>query len=220
MKIVILLGPPGSGKGTQAKTIQEAHNIVQLSTGEMLRAEVAAQSVAGLRAKVIIEAGRFVSDDLIIAMVGKRIEAKDCSRGFILDGFPRTLQQTIALDDMLKSRNLAVSCVIEIVVDHHSMIKRIVGRYACTACNAGYHNEFQKPLKVGVCDICGGNSFFKRADDNEETVKARLVDYRVQTEPIIGYYEKLGVLKKVNGMCSIKTVTDLINEIIELKNGV
>jgi len=214
MSIVILLGPPGSGKGTQAKTIQETYEILQLSTGEMLRAEVASGSDVGKRAKEIIEAGKLVPDALIVELVAARIKKPDCENGFILDGFPRTLPQAKALDAMLEGAGLAIDHVIEIAVDDEAMIRRITGRYSCSNCGAGYHEEFQRPAVEGVCDKCGGTTFTRRADDNEQTVRARLVDYHAQTEPIIGYYEKLGVFSKVDGMASIDEVKKKIDGIL------
>jgi adenylate kinase len=214
MSIVILLGPPGSGKGTQAKTIQETYEILQLSTGEMLRAEVASGSDVGKRAKEIIEAGKLVPDALIVELVAARIKKPDCENGFILDGFPRTLSQAKALDAMLEGAGLAIDHVIEIAVDDEAMIRRITGRYSCSNCGAGYHEEFQRPAVEGVCDKCGGTTFTRRADDNEQTVRARLVDYHAQTEPIIGYYEKSGVFSKVDGMASIDEVKKKIDGIL------
>jgi adenylate kinase len=214
MSIVILLGPPGSGKGTQAKTIQETYEILQLSTGEMLRAEVASGSDVGKRAKEIIEAGKLVPDALIVELVAARIKKPDCENGFILDGFPRTLPQAKALDAMLEGAGLAIDHVIEIAVDDEAMIRRITGRYSCSNCGAGYHEEFQRPAVEGVCDKCGGTTFTRRADDNEQTVRARLVDYHAQTEPIIGYYEKSGVFSKVDGMASIDEVKKKIDGIL------
>lgn len=214
MSIVILLGPPGSGKGTQAKTIQETYEILQLSTGEMLRAEVASGSDVGKRAKEIIEAGKLVPDALIVELVAARIKKPDCKNGFILDGFPRTLPQAKALDTMLEGAGLAIDHVIEIAVDDEAMIRRITGRFSCSNCGAGYHEEFQRPAVEGVCDKCGGTTFTRRADDNEQTVRARLVDYHAQTEPIIGYYEKSGVFSKVDGMASIDEVKKKIDGIL------
>ena len=214
MSIVILLGPPGSGKGTQSKTIQETHGIVQLSTGEMLRAEVASGSDVGKKAKEIIEAGKFVPDELIVEMVKARIQKPDCANGFILDGFPRTLPQAEALDAMLEDAGLGIDHVIEFSVDDDAMVRRITGRYSCATCGAGYHEEFQKPAEEGVCDKCGGTTFTKRADDNEETVRARLVEYHAQTAPLIGYYEKSGVLSKVDGMADIAEVKKQIDEVL------
>ena len=215
MTIIILLGPPGCGKGTQAKTIQETRNIVQLSTGEMLRAEVASESDVGKRAKEIIEAGKLVPDDLIVELVSNRIQKPDCETGFILDGFPRTLPQAKALDALLDSHGLAIDHAIEFTVDDDAMVKRITGRFSCSQCGTGYHEEFQKPQVDGVCDKCGNTEFTKRADDNEETVRARLVDYHAQTEPIVGYYEGTGVLSRVDGMASIDEVKKQIDRILD-----
>jgi len=214
MTIVILLGPPGCGKGTQAKTIQEVREIVQLSTGEMLRAEVSAGSDVGKRAKEIIEAGKFVPDELIVELVSNRIQKPDCENGFILDGFPRTLPQAEALDRLLESHGLKINHVIEFEVDERALVKRITGRFSCDNCGAGYHEEYQKPQVEGVCDKCGGREFSKRADDNEATVKARLVEYHKLTEPITGYYEKAGVLSRVDGMADIDEVTKQIDTIL------
>ncbi len=214
MMIVILLGPPGCGKGTQSKMIEETREIVQLSTGEMLRGEVAAGSDVGKRAKEIIEAGKFVPDELIVELVSNRIQKPDCENGFILDGFPRTLPQAEALNVLLDSHGLAIDHVIEIAVEEDTLVGRITGRYSCDTCGAGYHEEFQKPEIEGKCDKCGGHDFSKRADDNEETVRARLVEYHALTEPIIGYYEKAGVLSKVDGMAHIDEVTRQIDGIL------
>ena len=214
MTVIILLGPPGSGKGTQAKAIQEKRNIVQLSTGEMLRAEVASKSGVGKRAKKIIETGKFVPDELIVELVFNRIKKQDCKTGFILDGFPRTLPQAKALDELLRSQARAIQCVIDIAVDENALVRRITGRYVCDGCGFVYHEEFQNPKVEGVCDKCSGHEFSKRADDNERTVRARLVEYHTQTEPIIGYYEKAGVLSSVDGMVDISEVTKQIVRIL------
>jgi len=167
---------------------------------------VASGSDIGKKAKEIIEAGKFVPDDLIVEMVKARIQKPDCANGFILDGFPRTLPQAEALDGMLEEAGLGIDHVIEFSVDDDAMVRRITGRYSCATCGAGYHEEFQKPAQEGVCDKCGGTSFTKRADDNEGTVRARLAEYHAQTAPIIGYYEKSGVLSKVDGMADIAEV--------------
>ena len=214
MTVIILLGPPGSGKGTQAKAIQEERNIVQLSTGEMLRAEVSSKSDVGKRAKEIIETGKFVPDELIVKLLSNRIQKQDCKTGFILDGFPRTLPQAKALDGLLGSQGRAIECVIDIAVDENALVRRITGRYSCDKCGFGYHDEFQNPKVEGVCDKCSGREFSKRADDNERTVRARLVEYHIQTEPIIGYYEKAGVLSRVDGMAHIGEVTKQIVRIL------
>ncbi len=211
---LILLGPPGAGKGTQAKRLQDSQGIVQLSTGDMLRAEVASGSELGAQAKEIMEAGGLVSDDIIIGMISNRIDQPDCEVGFILDGFPRTTAQAEALDGMLDSKDKKIDHVIEIAVEDEAMVRRITGRYTCAGCGAGYHDEFQKPATEGVCDSCGGSEFTRRADDNAETVRSRLGAYHEQTAPIAGYYRGKGVLKDVDGMAAIDEVTRQINGIV------
>ncbi len=211
---IILLGPPGCGKGTQAKRIEESHSMVQLSTGDMLRAAVASGSELGSQAKELMDAGKLVPDDLIISMISGRIDQPDCADGFILDGFPRTVPQSAALDEMLEDKSLKIDHVIELVVDNDAVVARIVGRYSCAKCGAGYHDEFQKPKKDGVCDKCGGAEFSRRADDNEETVRSRLDAYQEQTAPIAGYYREKGVLQTIDGMASIDDVTKQLNEVL------
>ncbi len=211
---LILLGPPGAGKGTQSKRLEEAYDIVQLSTGDMLRAEVAAGSDLGRQAKEVMEAGGLVSDELIIAMISSRIDHEDCANGFILDGFPRTEPQAEALDAMLAEKGMAIDSVIAFEVDAEAMVTRITGRYTCSECGAGYHDVFQKPAQEGVCDKCGGTEFKRRADDNAETVRARLQAYDEQTAPIIGYYREKGTLKTVDGMADIDDVTAQLKEIL------
>jgi adenylate kinase len=211
---IILLGPPGCGKGTQAKRIEEARSMVQLSTGDMLRAAVASGSELGAQAKDLMDAGKFVPDDLIISMISGRIDQPDCAQGFILDGFPRTVVQSAALDSMLEEKSLKIDHVIELVVDNDAVVARIVGRYSCAKCGAGYHDEFQKPAQDGICDKCGGTEFNRRADDNEETVRARLDVYQEQTAPIVGYYREKGVLQTIDGMASIDDVTKQLNEVL------
>lgn len=211
---IILMGPPGAGKGTQAQRLEKSFKIVQLSTGDMLRAEVASGSDLGRQAKEIMESGGLVSDELIIAMISSRIDNEDCKNGFILDGFPRTTPQAEALDVMLEEKGIQIEHVIEIEVDDDAMVTRITGRYTCAGCGAGYHDEFQKPEVEGVCDQCGGGEFTRRADDNAETVRSRLGAYHEQTAPILGYYKEKGVLKGVDGMAPIDEVTDQLNGIV------
>lgn len=211
---LILLGPPGAGKGTQAKRLEDKYKIVQLSTGEMLRAEVASGSDLGKQAKEIMEAGKFVSDDIIIGMISKRIDNADCKNGFILDGFPRTVPQAEALGQMLAEKSLKLDHVLELEVDDEAMVERICGRYTCSKCGAGYHDSFQKPEKEGVCDKCGATEFTRRADDNEETVRARLRVYHEQTAPISKFYKELGILKSVDGMADIDVVSHQLASII------
>jgi adenylate kinase len=197
---LILLGPPGAGKGTQAKRLEEKHGLVQLSTGDMLRAVVASGSPLGQEAKRVMEAGQLMPDAVIIGMIAERIEAPDCRKGFVLDGFPRTRRQAAALDEMLVERGARVDRVIEIAVDEAALVDRISGRYACAKCGAGYHDRYKQPRVAGVCDVCGNTTFTRRKDDNAETVTARLVAYREQTAPILPYYADRGLLSRVDGM--------------------
>jgi adenylate kinase len=179
---VILLGPPGAGKGTQAKRLENKHNLIQLSTGDMLRAAVASGSELGRKAKSIMDAGHLVPDDLMIAMIADRIEQEDCANGFILDGFPLTTPQAEALDKMLAEKGMQLHSVIEMKVNEEILVERITGRYTCAKCGAGYHDSFQKPKVAGVCDNCGGTEFRRRADDTEDTVRTRLAAYHAQTD--------------------------------------
>ncbi len=212
---LILLGPPGCGKGTQAQRLQESHGLVQLSTGEMLRVAVASGSELGKQAKNIIEAGELVPDDIMVRMIAERINQPDCADGFILDGFPRTTGQAKALDAMLREKKLPLDYVIEMKVDTEVLTGRITGRYSCAKCGTGYHDEFQKPEIEGKCDSCGGTEFTRREDDNAETVRRRLVAYEEQTAPLLPYYRKMGALRTVDGMAAIDEVTDQIEAVLQ-----
>jgi adenylate kinase len=211
---IILLGPPGAGKGTQAKRLEEGRGLVQLSTGDMLRAAVASGSEVGRRAKSIMDAGKLVPDDVMIAMIRERIAQPDCRRGFILDGFPRTVPQAEALDRMLAESRLKLDHVIEMQVDDAALTERITGRFSCATCGASYHDRFNPPKVEGVCDVCGGTEFKRRADDRAETVKARLEAYHAQTAPILPYYRDRGILRCVDGMADIDAVTGEIDKLL------
>jgi len=211
---LILLGPPGAGKGTQAKRLEKSHNLVQLSTGDMLREAKDSGSELGQKVKPIMDAGHLVPDDLMIQIIADRIGQPDCANGFILDGFPRTIPQAEALDDMLAEKGLKLNSVIEMKVNDEILVDRITGRYTCAKCGAGYHDTFQKPKVAGVCDNCGGTEFKRRADDNEETVRTRLEAYHAQTAPILPYYGDKGVLKAVDGMAGIDQVTAEIENVL------
>jgi adenylate kinase len=214
---LILLGPPGAGKGTQAKLLEEKRGLKQLSTGEMLRAAVASGTAYGKQAKAVMDRGDLVSDDIVIAIIADRLNAPDVKKGFILDGFPRNTAQAEALDAMLKSKGLKLDRVIEMKVDDEALVERISGRYTCAKCGKGYHDKFERPKKPGVCDICGSTEFIRRADDNEKTVRDRLGIYNKQTAPLIAYYGSRGSLTKVDGMAAIADVNRRIEEVL---NGV
>ena len=207
---LILLGPPGAGKGTQAQRLVERFGIVQLSTGDMLRAAVKAGTALGIQAKAIMEAGELVPDELMVALIAERIDEPDCANGFILDGFPRTVAQADALDRMLAERGLALDRVVAIEVDEEALIERIVGRFSCADCGAGYHDQFNRPRQEGVCDQCGSRNFTRRADDNRETMIARLAAYHEQTAPIVPHYEAGGRFARVDGSGGIDTITAAI----------
>lgn len=209
---IILLGPPGAGKGTQAKRLEDKHELVQLSTGDMLRGTVASGSDLGRRAKQIMDAGQLMPDHLMVRMISERIDQPDCENGFILDGFPRTTAQAEALDAMLEEKGLKLDSVVELKVDEEALVERITGRFTCASCGAGYHDKFQRPEVDGICDRCGATDFVRRDDDNEETVRKRLRAYRAQTAPILPYYRDREVLLTVDGMAEINEVTRQIQE--------
>lgn len=212
--IIILLGPPGAGKGTQASRIMNARGLVQLSTGDMFRAAVAAETEVGKKAKEFLDAGKLVTDDIVIGIIADRIEKDDCKGGFLLDGFPRTVAQADALDQLLKNKGLKVDAVVEMKVIDKSLVDRITGRYTCSTCNEGYHDAHLKPQKAGVCDSCGSTNFTRRSDDNRETVISRLDAYHTQTAPLLPYYTEKGVLKTIDGMAGIDDVTIQINTVL------
>ena len=216
---LILLGPPGAGKGTQAQRLEESHRLVQLSTGDMLRAAVASGSEIGKIAKSIIEAGKLVPDDVMVEMIEQRIDAPDCANGFILDGYPRTVAQAEALDELLRRKGKRLDAVIEMAVDDGVLVERISGRFSCANCGAGYHRRFRPTAVEGVCDRCGGTEFRQRPDDNEETVRTRLVAYHAQTEPLLPYYRERGILRTVDGMSAIDEVTAQIGTALGTLGG-
>ena len=203
---IVLFGPPGCGKGTQAKRLQANTGLVQLSTGDMLRAAIASGSDLGNRVKNIMAEGNLVDDETVIALLADRIEAPDCEKGFILDGFPRTLGQAEALDVLLGKKGLEITAVVEMTVNDDALIERISGRYSCRTCGAGYHDTFKQPKAAGICDECGGDEFDRRADDNVESVRIRLEAYRNLSAPLLPYYREQGKLRAVNGLAGMDEV--------------
>jgi len=214
---LILLGPPGAGKGTQAAILSKTRGLVQLSTGDMLRAAVSAGTPLGRQVKAIIEGGRLCPDDLVIEIIAERITKPECSKGFILDGFPRTLPQAAALDKLLRAHKTKLDVVIELKVDDAALIDRISGRFTCAKCGAAYHDRNKRPQREGICDVCGSTEFIRRADDRAETVQTRLFAYYRETSPLIGYYYAKGKLKSVDGMAPIETVAAEIDRLLRRK---
>ncbi|MBC7986360.1 MAG: adenylate kinase [Sphingomonadaceae bacterium] len=214
---IILLGPPGAGKGTQASQLEDERGMVQLSTGDMLRAAVAAGSEVGMRAKRVMEAGGLVSDAIVTGILSARLDEEDARAGFILDGYPRTTAQAGALDALLAEKGMRLDHVIELVVDEEALVERITGRFTCASCGEGYHDRFKQPAAEGVCDVCGSAEFARRPDDNAETVRTRMAEYRAKTEPILPHYEALGLVRHVDGMADIAEVNDAIETILDGK---
>ncbi|RAU21254.1 adenylate kinase [Paramagnetospirillum kuznetsovii] len=212
---LVLLGPPGGGKGTQAKRLQDKYGLVQLSTGDMLRAAVASGSDVGKKAKAVMDAGQLVSDEIVIAIIDERLDQADVKTGAIFDGFPRTVAQAEALDAMMTRKAKKLDFAIEIQVPDAFIVERITGRYTCGKCGAGYHEKFQQPKTAGKCDACGGTEFVRRPDDNAETVNKRLEAYHAQTAPLVPYYEKKGAFKVVDGTMDIADVTRALEGMLD-----
>jgi len=203
---IVFLGPPGAGKGTQAQALAQRHGMIQLSTGEMLRSAVRAETDVGLRAKAIMEKGKLVPDAIVVDIIATRLLEPDCAGGFILDGFPRTLAQAAVLDTLLERLHKSLDAVIEIKVDDDALIDRLSGRFSCAKCGIGYHDRYRQPKTAGVCDVCGSKEFARRADDIPETLKSRLMAYYRETAPLIGYYFAQGKLRSLDGMAPIDEV--------------
>jgi adenylate kinase len=212
---LILLGPPGAGKGTQAKILEDKRGLKQLSTGDMLRAAIAAGTEIGLKAKAIMDRGDLVSDDVILGIVSHRMDQPDVAKGVVFDGFPRTPAQAAALDKMLASRGQKLHAVIEMKADDDELVLRISGRFTCKTCGRGYHDTFAPTKIAGTCDSCGGHDFVRRADDNEKTVRDRLTVYNKQTAPLVDYYRETGTLHVVDGMAEINAVTAAIGAVLD-----
>ncbi len=212
--VLILLGPPGAGKGTQARMLEERFGLIQLSTGDLLRAAVAEGTPAGLAAKSVMEAGGLVSDEIVLAILKDRMERPDVKAGVILDGFPRTAGQAEALDALLTAGGQKVSAAISLEVDDEAMIDRVAGRFTCATCGEGYHDTHKQTAREGVCDKCGGTEFKRRADDNAETARERLKAYHAQTAPLIAHYRKMGVLETVDAMGSIDDIASALGTIV------
>lgn len=212
--VLILLGPPGAGKGTQARKLEEGFGLVQLSTGDLLRAAVAAGTDAGKEAKAVMESGALVSDEIVLAILKDRLTEEDCAKGVILDGFPRTTVQAEALDGLLETTGQGIDAAISLDVDDAEMVTRIAGRFTCKGCGEGYHDTFKAPVVAGVCDNCGGTDMVRRADDNAETVASRLEAYHAQTAPLIDYYDSKDALVRVDAMGEIGEIASELGAIV------
>ena len=211
---LLVLGPQGAGKGTQASRLVEEHGMVQLSTGDMLRAAVKAGTPIGLQAKAVMDAGELVSDEIVSGLIGERLDELGNETSVIFDGYPRTAAQAEALDGILSARGRKLNHVIELVVDEDALVDRITGRFSCANCGEGYHDRYKLPKVEGTCDVCGSHDFKRRPDDNEETVRTRMAEYRAKTEPILPYYEAKGLVRRVDGMASVDAVNDAIEAIL------
>ena len=212
---IILLGPPGAGKGTQASKLEDERGMIQLSTGDMLRAAVAAETPIGLQAKDVMARGDLVSDEIVTGILSDRLDEDDVKGGFILDGYPRTEAQAHSLDELLAAKGMTLDHVIELVVDEDALVERITGRFTCANCGEGYHDTFKQPKVEGVCDECGNTEFKRRPDDNAESVRIRMSEYRTKTAPIIPHYEPKGLVRRVDGMADIETVSDAIAAVLD-----
>lgn len=214
---IILLGPPGAGKGTQASRLQDERGMVQLSTGDMLRAAVKDGTPVGLKAKAVMEAGELVSDEIVSGIIGEALDKLSADTGVIFDGYPRTAAQAESLDGILSARGRKLDHVIELAVDEDALVERITGRFTCANCGAGYHDTFKQPKVAGTCDACGATEFKRRPDDNEETVRTRMAEYRAKTAPILPIYEARGLLQRVDGMADIDVVNASIEGILDAR---
>jgi adenylate kinase len=216
---IILLGPPGAGKGTQATRLVESRGMVQLSTGDMLRAAVKAGTPVGLQAKALMESGALVPDEVVSGIIGEALDALPAATGVIFDGYPRTAAQAQSLDGILADRNRTLDHVIELEVDEDALVERITGRFTCATCGEGYHDTFKQPKVAGTCDKCGGHEFKRRPDDNEETVRTRMAEYRAKTAPILPIYQAQGIVSRVDGMADMDDVSVAIAAILDGGNG-
>lgn len=214
---IILLGPPGAGKGTQAERLVSGRGMVQLSTGDMLRAAKDAGTPVGLQVREVMAAGALVSDAIVSALIGERLDQLPLSAGAIFDGYPRTVAQAEALDLLLAKRGRALDHVIELAVDEAALVDRVVGRFTCAACGASYHDGYKLPSVPGTCDVCGAHDFRRRADDNAETVHTRMAEYRAKTAPILPVYEARGLVSRVDGMASMDAVSAAIAAILDCR---